>query len=167
MSLDEPGSAGAVVTVGGNLTVDGIFDVRLPSGHSCDIGLYRVIGYAGTLTDNGADLGKTPECFSGTDLALQTSTPGQVNLLADSTGRGGEIPEIAFFTEDEDGIWSDGDFDPQTKIVFQSTVTTEGGLEIPVSVDVDVGGSGVQFFDDGISLVPGTGGGSLNQPVLG
>jgi hypothetical protein len=34
-------------------------------------------------------------------------------------------------------------------------------------VDVDVGGSGVQFFDDGISLVPGTGGGSLNQPVLG
>lgn len=41
---------------------------------------WRLINYTGTLTDNGLVLGTVPAIPAGTALALDYSTPGQVNL---------------------------------------------------------------------------------------
>ncbi|GAB1580692.1 autotransporter outer membrane beta-barrel domain-containing protein [Phyllobacterium phragmitis] len=67
------------VNVGGDLTLDGTINVSNSSGAAFPLpGLYRLINYAGTLTDNGATLGTLPEG----DFFLQTSVDHQVNLVS-------------------------------------------------------------------------------------
>jgi len=79
------GQAGAVggalndlVNVGGNLTLDGTIDVTTSPGGSFDVGIYRVLNYAGALTNNGLAIGTQP---AGADTFVQTSIAGQVNLV--------------------------------------------------------------------------------------
>ncbi|KQZ69554.1 hypothetical protein ASE06_01670 [Sphingopyxis sp. Root214] len=72
------GTLNDVVNVGGNLVLDGTLDVAVPAGGAFDIGLYRVINYAGSLTDNGLTLGTMP---AGADAEVQTSIAGEVNLI--------------------------------------------------------------------------------------
>jgi fibronectin-binding autotransporter adhesin len=81
----EFGQAGSVggglndlVEVGGNLTLDGVINVSVPAGGAFDIGVYRVFNYGGALTDNGLTLGALP---GGSNVAVQTSIAGQVNLV--------------------------------------------------------------------------------------
>ncbi len=79
------GQAGAVggalndlVNVGGNLVLDGTIDVTTSRGGSFDVGIYRVLNYAGALTNNGLTIGTQP---AGADTFVQTSVAGQVNLV--------------------------------------------------------------------------------------
>jgi len=81
----EFGQAGVVggafndlVNVGGALTLDGTIDVTQSAGGSYGAGVYRVINYAGGLTDNGLTIGAQP---TGADVFVQTSVAGQVNLV--------------------------------------------------------------------------------------
>lgn len=67
-----------LIEVGGDLTLDGVIDVTVSAGGSFDAGLYRIINYAGTLTDNGLDIGSMPP---GSDAFIQTSIANQVNLV--------------------------------------------------------------------------------------
>ncbi|EMF0716275.1 autotransporter-associated beta strand repeat-containing protein [Citrobacter freundii] len=69
--------------VNGNLTLDGRLNVSTPAGGTFSAGVYRVFNYNGTLTNNGLVLGTVP---AGTTLALQSTVPGQVNLI-NSTGQ--------------------------------------------------------------------------------
>ncbi|ATY31086.1 autotransporter domain-containing protein [Sphingomonas psychrotolerans] len=78
--LGQPGVVGSatndLIVVGGNLTLDGSLDLTaLPDFGA---GYYRLIDYAGSLTDNGLELGTTPPGFTGT---VQTGIAGQVNIL--------------------------------------------------------------------------------------
>ena len=61
-----------------NLTLAGTLNVALTPGGAFDPGLYRVISYAGALTDNGLVLGSVPP---GTTEVVQTSVAHQVNLV--------------------------------------------------------------------------------------
>ncbi|HEX8055484.1 MAG TPA: autotransporter-associated beta strand repeat-containing protein, partial [Novosphingobium sp.] len=72
------GALNDLVKVGGNLSLDGTIDVIVPAGGVFDTGIYRVFDYAGTLTNNGLTLGALP---AGTQVAVQTSIAGQVNLV--------------------------------------------------------------------------------------
>ena len=67
-----------LVTVGGNLTLDGTINVTATSGGSFGPGIYRVFNYGGTLTDGGLALGSVPDVSS---VSVQTSVAGQVNLV--------------------------------------------------------------------------------------
>lgn len=67
-----------VVNVGGNLTLDGTINVAITPGGAFDIGLYRVLNYGGTLTDNGLAIGTMP---AGADVFVQTAVANQVNLI--------------------------------------------------------------------------------------
>ncbi len=71
--------------VTGNLSLDGTLNVS-------EIGVgsfltaaqgdtWRLFTYSGTLTDNGLSLGTVPTLSSGLTLAVDTSTPSQVNLI--------------------------------------------------------------------------------------
>lgn len=76
------GTAGVdsdLITVNGSLTLGGTLNIINIGGFGA--GLYRLIDYTGTLTDNGAVLGALPEGFSLDDVTLQTATARQVNLM--------------------------------------------------------------------------------------
>jgi fibronectin-binding autotransporter adhesin len=62
--------------VQGDLVLDGTINVVTPPGGSFDPGVYRVIDYSGTLTDNGLTVGAVPS-----PSVVQTSVAHQVNLV--------------------------------------------------------------------------------------
>lgn len=73
------GAFNDVVTVGGDLTLDGTLDVSTPAGGTFLPGTYRVIDYAGTLTDRGLALGALPPIDAS--VVVQTALAKQVNLV--------------------------------------------------------------------------------------
>jgi len=71
--------------VTGNLSLDGtlnVSEIGVGSFQSATLGnTWRLFTYTGTLTDNGLSLGTTPTMSGGLALAVDTSTPNQVNLI--------------------------------------------------------------------------------------
>jgi T5SS/PEP-CTERM-associated repeat protein/autotransporter-associated beta strand protein len=77
VALGAPGGAG-VFQVNGNVTLGGTLAVTPAAGFG--LGVYRIINYTGTLTNNGMQVGAMPAGFLG---GLQTSVANQVNLFVD------------------------------------------------------------------------------------
>ena len=112
--LGGAGLAGGVlndlVNVGGDLVLDGVLDVTVPTGGAFDIGVYRLFNYGGSLTDNGLALGALPT--SG-EASVQTSILGQVNLVH-SAGLtlnfwdGADGPKNNGVVNGGDGLWQSG-----------------------------------------------------------
>ncbi|MEI9400681.1 autotransporter-associated beta strand repeat-containing protein [Mesorhizobium argentiipisi] len=71
------GALNDLTVVAGNLTLDGTINVAVAPGGTFSPGIYRVISYGGTLTDNGLDVGTIPS----PDFFVQTSIASQVNLV--------------------------------------------------------------------------------------
>ncbi|TPI99681.1 autotransporter outer membrane beta-barrel domain-containing protein [Mesorhizobium sp. B2-8-1] len=63
-----------LINVGGNLTLDGTLNVTQTPGGNLGPGVYRIINYNGSLTDNGLDV-------TDPDYFVQTSVAHQVNLV--------------------------------------------------------------------------------------
>jgi len=160
-----------LITVGGNLVLDGTLDVETSPGGVFDPGVYRVIDYSGSLVDRGLDLGILPPALSA--IRVQTSVSNQVNLVLAPPGTtlsfwdGAAGPKNNAIVNGGDGIWqssagndnwtdangvvnapfADGSF-----AVFQGTTGT-------VTVDDDRGAvrvSGMQFASSGY-IVQGDG----------
>jgi fibronectin-binding autotransporter adhesin len=81
------GSASDRIDVNGALTLDGTIHVSALSGLTS--GVYRLVNYSGVLTDNGLTLGTLPAGIAAADVSIQTSVPGQVNLVLN--GGAGEL----------------------------------------------------------------------------
>ena len=82
----ELGQAGVVgggvndlIDIDGDLVLDGTLDVIDIGGFGA--GVYRLMDYGGTLTDNGLELGTVPTGSDAHDLFVQTAIDGQVNLV--------------------------------------------------------------------------------------
>ncbi|TPI12452.1 autotransporter outer membrane beta-barrel domain-containing protein [Mesorhizobium sp. B4-1-3] len=71
------GALNDLTVVAGNLTLDGTINVSVAPGGTFSPGIYRVISYGGTLTDNGLNVGTIPS----PDFFVQTSIDKQVNLV--------------------------------------------------------------------------------------
>ncbi|MBZ9873246.1 autotransporter-associated beta strand repeat-containing protein, partial [Mesorhizobium sp. BR1-1-9] len=70
-----PGGAfNDLIDVGGNLTLDGTLNITQSPGGTFGPGVYRVMSYNGTLTDNGLTV-------TDPDYFVQTSVAKQVNLV--------------------------------------------------------------------------------------
>ena len=69
----------------GNLALDGtlnVSEIGVGSFLTATQGdTWRLFTYTGALTDNGLSLGTVPTLSSGLTLAVDTSTPNQVNLI--------------------------------------------------------------------------------------
>jgi len=80
-SLGEANAVGGafndLATVGGDLVLDGVLNVVTAPGGAFDTGIYRLISYAGGLTNNGLSIGSIPS----PDYFVQTSVANQVNLI--------------------------------------------------------------------------------------
>jgi len=79
------GSVNDLSAVTGNLTLDGtlnVSEIGVGSFLTATAGnTWRLFTYAGTLTNNGLSLGTVPTLSSGLTLAVDTSTPNEVNLI--------------------------------------------------------------------------------------
>ncbi len=79
---DPNGVAGVdndLIEVAGDLVLDGTLNVSDAGGFG--EGLYRLINYGGTLTDNGLEVGIVPGPYSSDYMEVQTAIDGEVNLL--------------------------------------------------------------------------------------
>ncbi|HUG09964.1 MAG TPA: autotransporter-associated beta strand repeat-containing protein, partial [Opitutaceae bacterium] len=94
VALGAPGMM-ELFQVNGDLTLDGLLNVSSTAGFGG--GLYRLIDFTGSLTDNGMALGAVPGSLS--DFTVQTSVPNQVNLLVDVS---------SIFWGGGSGTWSTG-----------------------------------------------------------
>jgi hypothetical protein len=67
----------------GDLVLDGVVNINAVNGTLAPAGgTYRLITYNGDVfTNNGLDIGTVPAGYSQTDFTVDTSTPGQVNLI--------------------------------------------------------------------------------------
>ncbi|HGY3716309.1 TPA: autotransporter outer membrane beta-barrel domain-containing protein [Citrobacter gillenii] len=167
-----PGGAfNDLIDVNGDLTLDGKLNIETSPGGSFDVGVYRVINYTGTLTNNVMDIANAPEAADS--LYVQTSVKNQVNLVNHAgltlrfwDGTGGENGNLKNngVINGGDGIWqsSQGNDNWTT-----DESTPEGALNAPftdaafavfqgeagnVTVDNSKGDviiSGAQFATDG------------------
>ena len=162
------GTAGTdsdLIDVGGNLTLDGTLNVADAGGFGA--GLYRLINYGGTLTDNGLEVGAGPAGYNSTNLNVQTATAGQVNLLAGmpvtsfsfwdgaNTGANGAVDGGTATWTATGTHWTvadgsaNGAFDPAALLIFAGTPGT-------VTVDDGAGAisirNGMQFAVDGYAV---------------
>jgi len=149
-----------LVQVGGDLTLDGTLNVSVPSGGTFDPGIYRIIGYNGTLTDNGMSIGSVPS----PNYFLQTSIAQQVNLVNtnglavnfwDGNGARGDGQ-----VQGGDGVWQNNSgndnwtvLDGSINAPYQdSSFAIFGAAAGTVTVDASLGAinsGGMQFATDG------------------
>ncbi|NYT41091.1 autotransporter-associated beta strand repeat-containing protein [Sphingomonas sp. R-74633] len=171
MGLGAPNVAGVSdrIQVNGDLTLDGTLNVIDLGGFG--VGVYRLIDYTGTLTNNGLDIGTLPAGSNAPHINLQTSVGQQVNLVYDNI-----VPEIQFWdgagTTANGAIgggsgswntsgtnWTDANGTANDSwggrfAVFQGaagTVTVDGAISV----------TGMQFMTSGYVLAAGTGALSL------
>ncbi|MET3654913.1 outer membrane autotransporter protein, partial [Dyella japonica] len=168
----EFGQAGVVggplndlTVVGGNLTLAGTLNVSTSAGGSFGPGLYRVISYGGTLTDNGLVLGTQP---AGSMDLVQTAVAGQVNLinragLTLNFWDGATTPRNNGVVDGGTGVWqSSAGNDNWTNITgiinapyADGTVAIFAGSPGTVTVDNSLGAvvsGGMQFATNGYVL---------------
>nr|WP_280821664.1 autotransporter-associated beta strand repeat-containing protein [Mesorhizobium soli] len=71
------GALNDLINVGGDLVLGGTLNVKTSGGGNFDPGIYRIINYTGSLTNNGLAIGTIPS----SNFYVQTSINHQVNLV--------------------------------------------------------------------------------------
>lgn len=153
--------------VNGNLTLAGTINVSASPGGSFDPGVYRVINYAGTLTNNTLQTGTIPS----PDYFVQTSIDKQVNLV--NTGGltlnfwdGNAGPKNDSAVNGGDGVWHTAGVDNNWTDIsgVVNAPYANGSFAIfsamPGTVTVDnslgqVTATGMQFASNGYHLLGG------------
>lgn len=160
----------ALFDISGDLTLDGT--VNVADAGQFGPGVYRLMDYGGSLTDNGLEVGSVP---TGTNsVIVQTALANRVNLVVDTAAPGPDpdVLTVQFWdgTQTEangaidtgSGTWSLGQTnwtrpDGNTNDEWQGGFAVFQGRDITITVDNsngDISTSGMQFASDGI-LVQG------------
>ena len=163
VSLGAP-TPQALVQVNGNVTLAGDLNVTDKGGFG--VGVYRLLGYTGTLTNNGLALGTLPPGTLPANLQIQTAVNQQVNLIVQAGGNNVQFWNGAKLAADGtlaggSGTWQAGttNWTDQTGNLSQawgSQFAVFGGLAGgAVTVSGDQAVTGMQFFTDGYTLAGG------------
>jgi fibronectin-binding autotransporter adhesin len=165
--LGAPAST-ALFDVLGDVVLDGTLEIYDLGGFGA--GVYGLMTYGGTLTDNGMDIGRTPDGVLPGDLLLQTSVANQVNLVSttgvlldfwDSTGANNGAIEGGSGTWDAaSGNWTgaDGTLNgvwDQSFAIFQGTsgtVTIDNGIGAVSTVGMQFASDGYRIDGDALAL---------------
>ncbi len=149
------GTLNDLVNVGGNLVLDGVLNVGVPTGGAFDVGIYRMFNYGGTLTNNGVTFGALP---TGANAAIQTSVAGQVNLV-NSGGLtltfwdGAAGPKVDGVIYGDNGVW-------QSSAGNSNWTDATGNLSAPYAnggFAIFGGTAGTVTVDNGPGAVSATG----------
>ncbi|MCG3101632.1 autotransporter-associated beta strand repeat-containing protein, partial [Enterobacter sp. DRP3] len=179
-SLGQAGTVGGTLNdltiVNGNLTLGGTLNVVTSVGGTFDAGVYRIISYSGSLTNNGMALGLLP---AGANATLQTSVAGQVNLInnyAGTTFWDGTTGHDNSIIDGGSGIWNTGvgansnwtDGSGAANGVYSTNFAVFQGTPGTVTVDNSQGQvavTGMQFLTNGYRISGDTI--SLNETTPG
>ncbi|HEX4500135.1 MAG TPA: autotransporter-associated beta strand repeat-containing protein [Scandinavium sp.] len=166
-----------VISVKGDLNLDGKLNITETDGGNFDVGIYRIFNYDGELTNGLMDIGVAPEAAD--DLYVQTSIDNQVNLINRTgytlrfwDGAGGDKGELKNNSQMDggDGIWQNShgndnwttdQTDPDGKInapYSDGSYAIFGGEAGNVTVDNSLGEvfmGGAQFLVDGYVINDG------------
>ncbi|APX68048.1 autotransporter outer membrane beta-barrel domain-containing protein [Brucella sp. 09RB8471] len=155
--------------VNGNLILDGTINVKTTPGGSFDPGVYRVISYSGSLTNNGLEIGQVP----ATGYYVQTSVDKQVNLI-NTSGLTLNYWDGGDATKKNNGLVDGGAGTWQNSKGNDNWTISDGSLNAPfsdgsiaifmgkagdVTVDNSLGEvrvSGMQFASEGYVVQDGT-----------
>jgi fibronectin-binding autotransporter adhesin len=176
-NMVEPGDGGPlndVIQVNGDLVLDGVLHIY-DQGQTLVPGIYRLINYTGTLTDNTLEIGDLwdanhqPTRPLGSDFFVQTAVPGHVNLV-NATGLslnywdGGDTGganngtiyggDGEWHRADTDDLWTDstGNTNAPWHDGEFAIFAGHAGTVIISDVNGDVTASGMQFMTDGYVL---------------
>ncbi len=149
---DAPG----LVNVAGNLTLGGWLDIVDDGGFA--LGVYRLFDYGGVLTDNGLRFVSLPVGVAASEIQVQTSVAGQVNLVV---GSGDQVR----FWGGGAGIWNSdtaswGASDGTANSVWNDSFAVFQGSPGTVTVEGAQRTTGLQFLTSGYQLL-GSAGASL------
>ncbi|MGU3521852.1 autotransporter-associated beta strand repeat-containing protein [Enterobacteriaceae bacterium C23F] len=166
-----------LLVVNGDLTLNGKLNITQAPGGKFDVGVYRVINYSGSLTNNLLEIGVAPEAADS--LYVQTSVANQVNLVNhagitlnfwDGTGGTGGVLKNNGAIDGGDGIWqnsrgndnwSTDQTDPSGAInapFSDGAFAVFSGKKGNVTVDNSLGAvtvSGMQFTTNGYVINDG------------
>ena len=158
-----------LITVTGDLTLDGLLSVTETAGGSFTAGVYRLIDFGGSLTDNVLLIaGALPNGLGGT---IQTAIANQVNLVV--TAGGGGTPSVQYW--DGSNVVANGTVDGGTGTwnatntnwtdhvgafndVWGGLVAVFAGQTGVVTVEGTQAFTGLQFATDDYRLVTGAAG---------
>lgn len=165
VTLNTPGGA-ALFHVVNDLTLDG--SLNIATNGVFGPGVYSLMTYGGTLTDNGLDIGSTPPGSTAADFAVQTSIAGQVNLVSAA------LPNLGFWDGDGAGAannnavdggsgvwtaassnWTDANGATNGVLHPQPSFTIFQGAAGTVTADASAGAisvTGMQFASDGYQI---------------
>ncbi|MEO8923297.1 MAG: autotransporter-associated beta strand repeat-containing protein [Caldimonas sp.] len=160
--LGAPGVVGGpkndLLTVGGNLTLAGTLNVTDSGGFG--LGSYRFIDYGGAFVNNGVAIGAIPGGFSASDLVVQTSIGGQVNLVVG--GANVLFWDGAYFAANNvvdggTGSWNNAgtnwtNSSGSANVVWGSSFAVFTGSAGTVTVTAPVASTGMQFATSGYTL---------------
>ncbi|WP_208620766.1 autotransporter-associated beta strand repeat-containing protein, partial [Brucella rhizosphaerae] len=162
LGAPEEATASGLFNVAGDVTLAGKLNVTDLGGFGP--GLYRLIDYGGTLSDNGMTINDVPDGLDATQMSIQTNVASEVNLINRSgadlnfwdgsnmanhgngaiDGGTGTWKKGETNWTDTDGTlhgnWSDGQFAMFTGTAGTVTVDNSGG---------DIVVDGMQFAVDG------------------
>jgi fibronectin-binding autotransporter adhesin len=162
--LGAPGN-NALFSVHGALVLDGNLTVANKGGFGP--GLYRLFDYSGALTDNGLNVASAPGGVTLSDLSVQTSIAGQVNLIYSAgpiTFWNGSHTTANGTVNGGAGTWKLGPTNWTDTAGANAGAWTNGQIAIfagtggPVTIDNSGGAisaSGLQFAEDGYGLTGG------------
>jgi fibronectin-binding autotransporter adhesin len=152
-----------------DLTLDG--KLNITSAGTFGPGIYRLFDYTNSITDNGLDLGTTPDGTTAADFSIQTDLAGKhVNLIDTAAAQlrfwdGDAGPANNNVVDGGNGTWT------TTSMNFTDGSGTSNGVQTPqpgfvvfmgtpgtVTVDDSagqVGVTGMQFAVDGYTITGG------------
>jgi autotransporter-associated beta strand protein len=153
------GTESDLINVTGNLVLDGLLDINARPNFGD--GIYRLVNYGGSLTDNGLAIGSAPAF----NYIVQTSIAGQVNLVVGGASVQFWDGSEGFADGEIDGgsgTWNNTDTN-WTTIQAQPNDIWRAGFAVfqraPGTVTIAPGGvsaSGLQFAIDGYRIEGGT-----------
>lgn len=161
--LGAPG--GGLLAVNGNLVLDGTLNITDVGGFGS--GVYRLVDYTGSLTNNGLLYGTLPGNVSLAQLALQTSIGQQINLVVTAPGALVQFWDGAQtlgngVVEGGAGSWDGGTHWTSADGLVNSGWAGDFAVFGGAAGTVDVVGTqtirGLQFATDGYQLAAGANG---------
>jgi fibronectin-binding autotransporter adhesin len=159
------GGVSDLVNVHGNLTLAGMLNVSNAGGFGS--GVYRLFNYTGSLTNDGLSLRTLPSGFSPADFLVQTTQPGEVNLVVSSGGFATQFWDGPNTVADGVIHGGSGTWNTTTTNWTNASATANApwqngfavfeGTAGTVSLGNNIHISGMQFITNGYTIVaPGT-----------
>ena len=159
------GGVNDLVNVNGNLTLAGTLNITNVGGFG--EGVYRLFNYTGSLTNNGLTFGTLPTGFTDSELFLQTSPAGQINLLVSASGFTDQFWDGTTTTADGiihggSGTWDNvttnwTNLDAKVNAGWQNGFAIFEGTAGTVTLGANISFIGMQFITDGYTITaPGS-----------